>query len=252
MRIRILSDLHLESRLPWRWPDDRGDYDLVVVAGDIESSCTGAVEALAGLRLAVFVPGNHEHFGHILQDNVEAGRAAARGTSIAFLARDVAIVDGVRFIGATLWTDYSLFRTAKPSMIYAGQTLDDHKLIRYREQSGHVARFMPWHTRAEHLVDLEFIAAALATPHDGPTVVVTHHLPSIRSIAPKFASSALNPAFASDLDHLILQHQPALWIHGHTHEACDYWLGATRVICNPRGYGDENKSFDRHLTIEIA
>lgn len=252
MRIRILSDLHLENRMPWAMPADRDAYDLIVAPGDILSSCDGSVEVLTRVAPCVFVPGNHEHYGHILQDNIEGGRAAARGTNVSFLSRDVAVISGVRFIGATLWTDYALYRTTKPSMVLAGQNLNDHRLIRYRETSGHNARFMPWHARAEHLADLKFISVMLAEPFAGPTIVVTHHLPSAKSIAPKFAGSALNPAFASDLDHLILEHQPALWIHGHTHENCDYRLGATRVICNPRGYGDENKSFDRRLTIEIA
>lgn len=251
MRIRILSDLHLEFRLPWRWPDDRDNYDLVVAAGDIENSCPKAVEALAGLGPTVFVPGNHEHYQRLFQDNIDAGRAAAAGTNVTFLARDVAIIDGVRFVGATLWTDYALHRTTKPSMVVAGQNLNDHRLVRYREASGHIARFMPWHARAEHLADLKFIEQALADPFDGQTVVVTHHLPSGKSVAPKFAGSDLNPAFASDLDHLIERFQPALWIHGHTHEACDDRIGATRVICNPRGYGNENKAFDPCLTIEI-
>ena len=35
MRIRILSDLHLEFQPPWRWPDDRDDYDVLAVAGEV-------------------------------------------------------------------------------------------------------------------------------------------------------------------------------------------------------------------------
>jgi Icc-related predicted phosphoesterase len=251
MRLRILSDIHAEFRIPWHWPEDRDNYDVIVAAGDIAGSCASAVAELAGLGPAVFVPGNHEHYHHVLQDNIEAGREVARDTDVHFLARAATVIDGVRFIGATLWTDYALYRTTKPSMIVAGQNLNDHRLARYRESSGHIARFMPWHARSEHLADLKFISAALAEPFNGPTVVVTHHLPSAKSIAAKFSGDALNPAFASDLDHMILERQPALWIHGHTHDVCDYRLGATRVVCNPKGYGDENRAFDPYLTIEI-
>lgn len=252
MRIRVLSDLHLENRIPWFIPTDRDAYDLIVAAGDVFDACNGSVEVLSRIAPTVLVPGNHEHYGHIFQDNIEAGRVTARDSSVSFLARDVIVIDGVRFIGATLWTDYALYHTTESSMVLAGEGLNDHRLVRYREASGRIAQFKPWHARAEHLADLKFIEAALRERFVGPTVVVTHHLPSAKSIAPRYVDDLLNPAFASNLDHLILEHQPELWIHGHTHDSCDYRLGATRVICNPGGYGGENKSFNNHLTIEFG
>jgi len=251
MRIRVLSDLHLEFQPPWRWPDDHDSYDMIIAAGDIASSCVTSVEALAGLGPCIFTPGNHEHYGQIFQDNIAAGRTAAAETSVFFLSRDALVIGRVRFVGATLWTDYALYRTPKPSMNVAGQGLNDHRLARYRERNGDVSRFLPRHARLEHLTDLKFIAMVLAKPHDGPTVVITHHLPSSRSIAPKFAGDEFNPAFASDLDAFILERQPAVWIHGHTHDSCDYRLGATRIVCNPWGYRGENSSFNASLTIEI-
>lgn len=251
MRLRILSDLHLEHQNPRPNLWDQEDYDLIVAAGDIHGSCAQAVEILAPFGPSVFVPGNHEHFGHILQDNLQTGRALATKTQVSFLARDIVVIDGVRFIGATLWTDYALYRTTKHSMVIAGQNLDDHRVIKYRETSGHIARFMPWHTRAEHLADLRFLEHALTEQFDGHTIVVTHHLPSIQSIPPRFSNNALNPAFASDLDHIIEQFQPALWVHGHTHNVSDYQIGKTRIVCNPRGYGAQNPAFDPRLTIEI-
>ncbi len=73
----------------------------------------------------------------------------------------------------------------------------------------------------------------------GPTVVITHHLPALKSIAPRYANDPLNPAFASRLEGVIVRYQPTLWIHGHTHDRCDYELFRTRVVCNPRGYPGE-------------
>ena len=166
-------------------------------------------------------------------------------------------IDGVRFVGATLWTDYALLGSTKASMVLAGHEMNDHHLIRYREAGGHISRFMPWHARAEHLADLGFIRSVLSAPHDGKTVVCTHHLPSASSIAMRFRGSPLNPAFASNLDQLIIDVSPAVWIHGHTHSTCDYILGRTRVICNPKGYQRldrprENGAFDAKLVVEIA
>lgn len=84
----------------------------------------------------------------------------------------------------------------------------------------------------------------LRRPFDGATVLVTHHLPSYRSVAPNFGGHPLNPCYASNLDGLIERYKPALWIHGHTHMSCDYQLGATRVVCNPRGYVNHNLNVD--------
>lgn len=123
---------------------------------------------------------------------------------------------------------------------------------RYREAGGHISRFMPWLTAAEHRQDLAFLVDELAKPHAGPTVVITHHLPSPGSIAARFAGSALNPTFASDLDWLIREAAPASWIHGHTHEACDYRSFKTRVLCNPMGYNPgKANGFRMDLIVDV-
>lgn len=82
-------------------------------------------------------------------------------------------------------------------------------------------------------------------------VVITHHLPSFKSVAARYKNSALNPCFASQTDDLVMQLQPALWIHGHTHASVSYILGKTRVLCNPRGYGAENASFNPMMVVEV-
>jgi murein L,D-transpeptidase YafK len=83
--------------------------------------------------------------------------------------------------------------------------------------------------------------------------VVTHYLPSRRSIDPAFAGSPFNPAFASRLDELVAQSGATLWVHGHTHRSADYFLGTTRVVCNPRGYHgrDVNPDFKEDLIVEV-
>jgi Icc-related predicted phosphoesterase len=83
------------------------------------------------------------------------------------------------------------------------------------------------------------------------TVVVTHHLPHARSIPSRFHDDLLNAAYASDLSDVIESGRPALWVHGHTHDSCDYQVGDTRIVCNPRGYDDENMRFDPALTVQV-
>ena len=76
----------------------------------------------------------------------------------------------------------------------------------------------------------------MASNTDAHNVVISHHAPSPRSIAPQYEGNKLNPAFISDLETMIANNSIALWIHGHTHTAFDYRIGGTRVVCNPRGY----------------
>lgn len=85
----------------------------------------------------------------------------------------------------------------------------------------------------------------------GATVVVTHHAPHPGSIAPRYQRDLLTGAFASDCEDLILAGQPTLWIHGHMHHSADYRIGATRVLCNPHGYGRENPAFNSALIVEV-
>ena len=86
-------------------------------------------------------------------------------------------------------------------------------------------------------------------------MVVTHFAPSLHSVSPRFAGSPVNAGFVSNLEAQIERWQPALWLHGHTHDSFDYRVGATRVVCNPRGYEKggvlENPDFDPFLMIDL-
>lgn len=248
MRLLIISDLHLEFG-PFAFPADLPEFDVAVFGGDVHQPVTAAVQWLAHERDAgtlqgravVYVPGNHEFYGQEMKSALAKGELAAEEAGIHLLSRRSVVIDGARFIGATLWTNYRLLGTPKPSMVHAGHELNDHRLIRYREKPNHVARFMPWHAAAEHRLDRDFIRETLAVPHAGPTIVVTHHAPHPGSVQPRHQGSALSPAFASDLSELINEHQPELWIHGHDHGSHDYHVGQTRVFANQAGYPNAGK-----------
>ena len=106
--------------------------------------------------------------------------------------------------------------------------------------------------RPLHRASRTWLTGVLETPFDGPTVVVTHHAPAWASVAERYRTDRVTAAYASDLSALILATQPALWVHGHIHTPSDYRMGATRVICNPHGYGRENPDFDPALVVEVA
>ena len=87
----------------------------------------------------------------------------------------------------------------------------------------------------------------------GCLLYTSHHLPSIRSVAPPYINDLSSAGFASHLDDLLGYSE--LWIHGHTHTNFDYVANKTRIICNPRGYivrgKPENLAFDSEMVVEI-
>ena len=97
-----------------------------------------------------------------------------------------------------------------------------------------------------------YIATQLGRPWDGPTVVVTHHAPSGLSLMPAQRHGPLAPAYTSRLGAMVACGGAALCVHGHVHATCDYRLGDTRNVCNPRGRGTGNPQFDPAFVIEVA
>ena len=260
MRLHVLSDLHLEVA-PFSPPAPPAD--VVVIPGDVD-------EGVAGLHWArrhfpdkriVFVAGNHEFYGdeyHALRSRLAA---VARELAIDLLDDSSTVIGGVRFVGATLWTDFDLYGAEGRERIYARGIghLVEYQVMRIGDE-----RFTPDHSMALHRESRAYLERALAAPHDGPTVVVTHHAPHPRSLHPRFAQHVGNPSFVSDLSPLM--GPAALWIHGHTHASSDYVERGTRVVANPRGYAGahpvsgrrhgtpeapENADFDPALVIEV-
>jgi len=247
MKLHILSDLHTEFAdfVP---PDT--DADTVILAGDIGVGVEGMQWATRHfpVRLVIYVPGNHEFYGHDIDLTAELEGAAP--ANITVLSDDVLVLDGVRFLGSTLWTDFKLHGEGEAwfARERAGRSMNDFVRIR---QAGH--RFRPEDSVVLHEASRTWLVSQLKQPFDGPTVVITHHLPALKSIAPRYANDPLNPAFASRLEGVIERYQPALWIHGHTHDPCDYDLFGTRVVCNPRGYPGEygRTGFKPDLTVVV-
>ena len=258
-KILLMSDLHIEFG---KLSVPKTQADVAVLAGDIH---VGVEAATWSDRLArrlgipvVHVAGNHEHYGSLRRPGGHMGgtiaelRAAAAASAgrVTFLERATAVVAGVRFVGCTLWTDYELFGDPAEDMAHAEIAMTDYQTIAYRPG----IRFTTNDARREFMLAVRFLKAELAQPFDGATVVVTHHLPSLRSVPERFKDDRLSAAFASHLDELVAASVAELWCHGHTHWSCDYVIGTTRVLCNPRGYDDFalNPRFDPGLTAEVG
>ena len=250
MKLHVLSDLHLEFSnlmLP------KSDADVIVLAGDIGKDVSGIYWARATFpnMPIVYVAGNHEFYCGNRLEVLARLRIAARETNVHFLDNEEVVINDVRFMGATLWTDFKLFgEELKLDCMYEGESkLNDFRLITEGEWN-----FSTNDSIRLHDESVAWLSKALKEPFHGKTVVVTHHLPSADSVVTRYKKDLLSACFASKLDYLM--RKPVLWVHGHTHDSLDYQVNATRVICNPRGYcryegGEENAEFNPSLTVEI-
>lgn len=246
MKIHILSDLHNEF-LGYQ-PDASVQADVVVLAGDIDLGVSCPNWARQAFSCPVlYVPGNHEYYGGHLSETRDAIFAAAGGNFHVLEMTGIEI-EGIRFLGTTAWTDYSATGNRPLAEWDARNSMTDFDRIKTCQGRGVVPEdFVELNGRARHWLEQQ-----LATPFDGPTVVVTHHAPSVASLG-HYANSPdhLNAAFANRWEDM-MGDQVALWIHGHTHVAVDYEMAGTRIVCNPRGYRGENTGFDPRMIVTVG
>lgn len=243
MKLHLMSDLHLEhmkdagtkflSRL------DPGDADALVLAGDILSlawlSAGRVLQRFVDAYKRVFyLPGNHEFYN---TDPDEATRglrhlaAGIPGFTVLDQSQEPVEFMGRRFLGCTLW-----FPQQWDDMMYREQ-LTDFDLIKHA---------VPW-CYEQHNAGLEHLKRHM---REGD-IVVTHHAPHPGSIHRRFKGHSINRFFACDLEPLILERKPLLWMHGHMHDPFDYKVGDTRIVCNPKGYPSERSVIYKPLLIEV-
>ncbi|MBZ5553296.1 MAG: metallophosphoesterase [Acidobacteriia bacterium] len=253
MRLQILSDLHLgvgAMEVP------QTDADIVILAGDIARPKEAVSWASAFPQPVLYVIGNHEFYGGSLDQTVEELRRLCAGTRIRLLDNDEEVIGGVRFLGSTLWTDFRLFDAdgqRERSIQEAQRFMRDFSRIRTTEASPTV--FTPADSAKLFARHVEWLEKKLGEYFPGPTVVITHHAPSPRSIHPRFIGSLINACFVSDAERIIDGNRVPLWIHGHTHDSFDYVVNGTRVVCNARGYAkngmNENSLFNPSFVIDL-
>jgi predicted phosphodiesterase len=247
MKLHILNDLHIEFE---DFVPPATDADVVVLAGDIGVGVEGLrwAETRYPDRSVIYVPGNHEFYHHDIALIEELKLEAP--DNIHVLNDDRVVIDGVRFLGSILWTDFTLFGEVDKffAMQTARQQMTDFSIIQ-----NHGQPFTPEDAIKLHEASRDWLAVMLAEPFAGKTVVVTHHAPSSQSVHPRYARNLLTPAFASNLENLMDGNRAALWIHGHTHDSFDYEIYETRVVCNPRGYSpvELNPDFQPGLVVEV-
>lgn len=307
MKISIASDLHLEfGDIELRNQDQA---QVLILSGDIlvaqDLTQVDPHQTLgpeyrnnrlhrfmqqvsAEFEHVIYVMGNHEHYhGDFAQTHQHLCTCLAYLPNIHVLERQRVDIDGVTFIGGTLWTDMN--RRDPLTLYHMTSMMNDFRCVNnsrrqvsYRSYDNldkpvgmtdqewlalpseqrmrtvfrtRPAKFTPDDAVFEHEHMLEYIRLITEGHWDERFVVVGHHAPSAQSVHSKYGNdSVMNGGYFSNLDEFILDHpQIRLWTHGHTHEDFDYMIGTTRVVCNPRGYaGHEPRTATWQLkTVEI-
>ena len=259
MRLLILSDLHHELWKQWAPVIDptASNPDAVILAGDINTGAKAvewAARAFAGLPV-LYVHGNHEGYGHNLEDmHRDIVAACAVHSNVHFLNCGEHIIGSVRFLGATMWTDFRLFgdEERQAAMREAEAVMADYKRIRLAAKGYRKLRVGD--TAQIHAIHKSWLTQKLEEPFVGKTVVITHMAPSMQSVSDEYRDDQVSAAYASRLEGLM--ERVDLWVHGHMHESVDYKVGQCRIVCNPCGYMTrggtaENKTFASDLIAEI-
>ena len=247
MKIQYVSDLHLEHEdMAFRV---NKEADVIVLAGDITNAnhldkFENVMKSINGKK-TFYVFGNHEHYGNWIE-NVPGIWERYIGTkypNLTILKDTQEEYNGHLFVGGILWSSFDLYGTPKESMEHARMGISDFVAIRHGAGTLHPVTLIGWHNHTLSAIHKAVISAKL------PVVVVTHFLPSEKSVSPRWGKNPINPYFASNCEYYM--DGVKLWIHGHTHECFDYNIKDTRIVCNPRGYGNENPKFSPYRIVEI-
>jgi len=242
---RLVAARAAQAGHPASGPDLRGlsDVGLVVLAGDIAQGTDGvayaeAVSVFAG-RPVIYVPGNHEYYHRDFDALGRDLRDAAQATDgrVILLDRDWVRLwlgdEQVFVLGCTLWSDYALDGDPAAAMAHAAERLNDHRRIS-RDDNW----FTPADALAEHRESVAWLSSTLPRLRElepsARFLVVTHHAPCRAGLDPRM--DKLRPAYASDLEDVILRLRPDWWLHGHTHHRHATRIGRTLVASAPRGY----------------
>ena len=270
MKIQVLSDLHIEFEAitpmsieqQARWIRMCETLaDVVIAAGDTHTKGRGPAilaERFEGKQV-ICVAGNHEFYGEVYPHHLKKiQRHAEPFDNVHFLENQSVEIDDVVFLGCSLWTDIKLWESGpfaglynKPETVREIENcMNDYLRIKYFDGRRH-RKLVPNDLVKVHLDSVRWLKEQFEIHKGKKIVVVTHQAPSFKSVPDRYRQDVLSAAYASHLDELVLQSEATLWVHGHTHEPCDYRIGKTRVICNPHGYPGENKWFRSDLVIDI-
>jgi Icc-related predicted phosphoesterase len=249
MTIWHLTDLHIDCGKFKIKEHEYPDAKVVAITGDLHRKLAGwefINSLLVRGYIVIYVLGNHEYHSIsnkkvlTMKEIEDAWKKKAKDNEkFYFLQNESVVIDGTKFIGTTLWTD---FNKEDEATMLDFDNMSDSSLI-YKEV------FFKSHARnggvnivAEDILKLhyeakDYLINELSKEFDGEVVVLSHHAPCLESIHPEFIEDFVgNGSFASDLSSIISKFKINFWFHGHVHHTFLYLKDGTWFACNPKGY----------------
>jgi predicted phosphodiesterase len=258
MKIKLISDIHLEHSQTYETFPYLGTGDILILAGDIlcakHLTKNGFLNQLYrtflndcsnNFRHVLYVLGNHEKYGYNWEGAYNKIKEALP-SNISLLENESIAIDNWTFIGFTFWTD---FRNCNPlDMIESSTRINDYRSIQI---GNNYRKLRPEDTYNFNQKSRTYLKEQLESLKEN-VFVISHHAPSFRSVPEKFRASKINSAYCNNMDEFIMDHpQIKYWVHGHTHTTQDYNIDQCRVLCNPGGYPGEHTNFNPEFILRI-
>lgn len=245
--LHLFSDPHLDM---WGMEPPICKADACAVLGDIHEGTHGYdfVRRIADTKPVLLVLGNHEFYLSSLKDTYAAWEEKAKSHGNIFLLQNSThVINDVRFIGATLWTD---FNNQNPLCLIQGMGVT--KDYMYIDNDERDERINSQFILSEHLKSKSYFQSELEKEFEGKTVLLSHHSLTHKSVPEIYQGHPHNYMYCSELDSMLLYNKVDFYAHGHMHSKTDCMIGDTRVVANPRGTNKyPNKEFDPFLVVKI-
>lgn len=249
--LQIMSDLHLDAS---RMQINVQNSDIVLILGDTtfeDENWYWLFDRLEG-KPTIIIPGNHEYDGHdIATRDKEIKAIAEQYKNIYYLNNESVIVEGIKFIGTCLWTDFKADEPylSQSSSMQLARDIGHLKTIKNNGRALTIEDIVQLNEKSIQFLEFELLKNRVPEP----TVVLTHFAPSSLSISKEYAHTN-NSYHIVKLDRLMGFSD--YWLHGHVHCSQNYTIESTNVIANARGYSKfydqaQNNFFNSQLSIQI-
>ncbi|UYM17963.1 metallophosphoesterase [Endozoicomonas euniceicola] len=256
INISLHSDLHNEMQdhslidEPKVISSDKAD--IFVLAGDIHNGIESIQYAKSVAKKhnkpVIFIAGNHEYYGHDLIETEKILRKESSSEeNVYFLEKDSIVLNNIRFLGCTLWSNFELYEQVIPGskafcMAWSEGRINDFSKITMNNRAISSGDMENLNQDCMQWLQKEFLM-----PHSGPTVVITHFAPVPDCVDEKWKKeppefNELSPYFVNNLTEFITTWQPDFWFYGHTHSNICLKIGKTQIISNQKGYPSEEDS----------
>ena len=250
MKACYVSDIHLEFLK--EFPIINNNADILILAGDIGNPYEDIykdfiIDVSNKFKKIFLITGNHEYYGHKesienVDNYIDTFIKKENMNNVIFLNNNHCDYNGFRFIGSTLWSKILNLNSPKYDLTNCFNCIKDFKINKKEGINKYNNLFQNNYEYLNNTIN------KTTEESDLPIIVITHHLPSYKLIAPKYQGYDMNQCFASNCEEL-MKNQVKYWFYGHTHTEGDTIINNTRLLCNPLGYPDENTDVNMNKII---